>query len=216
MNKQEKKKERALAVGVVRIIFTVIFFVALILLIYENSCPAGQLTLDYEVGGDRSRSISLLEPKYRVSTPVEANGQVGQILISNPVYFNVHTVLPFEKAKIEVVYQNPKEYQFKVGGLVNEELWQFDFKKIVPEQIGSGWLVGQAEFDLSGYYRNHNQYRFILSVPYVELDQASDGLMISEIRVQLEKEPLTFKTFLTKIFNKIKRRLGHYGNYQAV
>jgi hypothetical protein len=103
-----------------------------------------------------------------------------------------------------LVYRNINNYQLRVGGLVNPDLWQFDLKELqgVPEK--EGWFFGSAEFDLSGYYRVDNQYRFLLSLPYTELTEVKDGLAISAIKLELIRDPLNFKSFWVKLFNKLR------------
>ena len=207
MKDSQGKKIKNAAV-VVKIIFFLIFVAVFIVLVYKNVYPSGRLELDYQIGGSRPLAISSLEPQYRVSKPKVVDGKIGQVLVSNPVYFNLRTVLPFKKAKIWIEYKNPSNQTFRVGGLVNNELWQFDLKEIKGELQESGWLVGQAEFDLRGYFRLKNQYRFILSVPYVELEDQNEGLVISRLHLELSREPLSFGAFWQKLFNKIKVKVS--------
>jgi len=210
--KQEQDKKLGRAAVFVKIFFLIIFIVGFALLVYKNTYPSGELTLVYRLGQDKPHSVSQLEPKYRVSEVLMLGDRPGQILISNPVYFNLRTVLPFERAKVSLLYKNPGNHKFKVGGLVNKELWQFDLKEIDGQETDDGWLFGQAEFSMLGYLREENQYRFILSVPYTELENQEDGLVISEIKLELYRQPLTFKTFWQKLFNKIKAQISQYEN----
>ena len=193
-----------------RLVLFMAFLAILSVLIYANIYPSGRLIVEHKIGMTGPCNISPLEPRHRVLAPEIIAGQKAQALISNPVYFNLRTVLPFRKAKIRIVYRNPENYNFRIGGLVNNDLWQFDFKEVEVVSQEGDWLTGQAEFDTSFYYRDDNKYRFILAVPYQELEDFSSALAVHRIDIELERDPMTFKLFFSKLFNKIKNKLGFY------
>ena len=75
-----------------------------------------------------------------------------------------------------------------------------------PKEQGE-YQESQAFFQLKDYYVENNKLRFMLSVP--SLDESGKELRLKEIRVILEKEPLTFENFISRLRGFLGRILYH-------
>jgi len=54
-----------------------------------------------------------------------------------------------------------------------------------PPEVGE-WRTASAEFDLRHTYQENGQYSFLISIPGLRADdEISDGIEISEIKVEL-------------------------------
>lgn len=61
----------------------------------------------------------------------------------------------------------------------------------VSNSGGQSWKIAQAEFDLSGAYREQDQYNFLISIPGLRADDETDNWVeIGEIKINLEGKTL--------------------------
>lgn len=73
-----------------------------------------------------------------------------------------------------------------------------------PELLENDWKQAQAEFDLKDLYIDENsRIKFLLSTP--GLRDSDEEVKVGEIKVILEKDPITINTIISKLKNFIKR-----------
>jgi len=63
------------------------------------------------------------------------------------------------------------------------------------------WKIAITDFDLSSLYFKNNSLRFIFSIPGIEKDKE---IRLKEIKFILEREPITWKNFWPRLFNKLR------------
>ncbi len=73
-----------------------------------------------------------------------------------------------------------------------------------PQTLEDGWKINQVDFDLTNARIENRKLRFIISIP--KLEQEQDVIPIKQIKVSLDKEPLTWAEFWKKSFNFIKMK----------
>jgi hypothetical protein len=141
-------------------------------------------------------------------------------LIVNRTYsqFNADISSSTSEIKLEkddVMLAGDGVFAFSEGSLINPDIKKvndnFDANKgnvnyilarYVSPREENGWKIAEAEFDLTGTYREDGAYSFIISIPGLNAeDEIGDGVLLDEIRVNLEGKSLFKK--LRELIKKI-------------
>lgn len=75
---------------------------------------------------------------------------------------------------------------------------KYDF----PKEIGDGWFLAQADFDLGSAYQENGKNSFLISVPGLKAENKEKGVKIKSIKMELEG-----KNFWSKLKEIIKLKL---------
>lgn len=108
-----------------RIFFWTILAILIAWLLYCGLAPTGQMTYIKNFNRD-NYFISKLTPVDRV-TPTE-NGV--QKIIGDPAYFILHTLRPFDTAKLTITYKNNDKKIIETGALMDKNIWRYDLAPI--------------------------------------------------------------------------------------
>jgi hypothetical protein len=170
------------------------------------------------LAGDGAKNISLFTDSNEISAQTVNPGSLQKIKIGdnemdiNQTYkqFNVATGQGVKEIKLEkddVILAGNGVFGFSQEALVNPAFKKVDGKldinsvnyilakyEIPAEE--NGWKIAQAEFDLSGAYREQGQYNFLISIPGLRADdEIDDEIKIDEIKIELEGKSLWEKIF---------------------
>ncbi len=114
-------------------------------LLWRDLVPTGRLVINYSVG-DLSPFIHRILPEERALPPiVMPDGDSGQQIIDEPVYFTVEPPRHFDELELELVWKNEDVPIVELGGLAGEEGSQY---YLVPLQ--------NLIIDQSDWYRVEN------------------------------------------------------------
>lgn len=148
-----------------------------------------------------SSLISILWPPEHVSDPYLINGDFAQNIEKDPVSFSVSLTRPsFQKITIFVRYKKNETTPLRFGLQKGDGSWDFYFKEIKKEDIKEigEWQEGFVVFDITPeYMKKGNKLNILVSSP--GLSEKGEKITFSEIRVRLERNPVTFKHFVQKI-----------------
>ena len=99
-------------------------------------------------------------------------------------------------------YFNPEIYDLKdLTGFQNIDYLISSYKSPWEE---NGWKTSSAKFDLLNAKISGRKLRFAISAP--ELEKYGDQLVISRIKIILDKKPLSLNETLVKILNYLKNK----------
>lgn len=112
-------------------------------LIYMGIAPFGKIEYAYDFTKP-NYFISKLSPNERLS---QDNGKINNLILADPVYFNLRTPRRFEKAELEIKYKNPADASIiEVGVLADKKIWRYDLKPLenrLLEQLTLVWDLKQ-------------------------------------------------------------------------
>ncbi|MBU1118728.1 hypothetical protein KKH43_02525 [Patescibacteria group bacterium] len=109
-----------------------------------------------------------------------------RILVYN---FDITKYVP--KEKIEPTLISPLRHNVDLEGI------DYILAHYTPPDNVNGWTVAKNTFDYkNAYVDNKNTIRFMLAAP--GLKEKDSEIEIAEIKITLEKEPLTFEKVITK------------------
>lgn len=131
-------------IKLIRTILWLALLVVVLFLIWEGLAPDGKKTYIYDFSSS-NYFIGKLTPGERVN-PIVNNEQV---IIGDPVYFNLRTLRNFDQAKLTLKfkYQNNNGEKInqppiiEAGPLVDKTIWRYDLKPINNEYLNN--LSGQ-------------------------------------------------------------------------
>lgn len=178
-------------------------------LFYADIVPSGKL----EARNDfclRSVRMSELYPGVRVGGA--ARGEDGECFRDariEPVYFDVEIPRMFSRAKVIVKYRNIGDQPLiQIGIRKNGGGWNWAFKVMEREESDTvnyeevdGWRVAEADFLLGQEWTDGRTVHFMISAP--QLEGSGRKIRLGEIRVVLEREPLTPSNFWPRLKEKI-------------
>jgi len=139
-------------------IFLILASVGLFLWLFNKNFPVGgQLEVKAVLGFDRPM-ISRLGPDPRLK--VEDGYQV---VLDNPVYFDLRSPRWFNQARVELVYKEFGRELENMAGKVGAD-WQYDSRQAIAViELEDGWKKAIFDFDLNSMYAEKNVRRFLIS-----------------------------------------------------
>ncbi len=165
------------------------------------------------LAGAGAKNISLFTDSDEISAQTVNPGSLQKIKIGdneldiNQTYkqFNVATGQGVKEIKLEkddVILAGGGVFSFSEKALINPAFKKADGKldinsvnyilaKYEMPAERDGWKIAQAEFDLSGAYREQGRYNFLISIPGLRADdEINDSVEIAEIKIELEGKSL--------------------------
>lgn len=135
-------------------------------------------------------TVSLVYPVARVRDTAFADGRLYRPMIEDPVYLDIKTFVPYQRARIALVYQNTTGIPLQIGLKQTGGTAAFELKSFENETRQGGWHRGEATFDLSGASYYNRKYTIAFSVPGLRTEGAQQGeVRLSRMVLTLEREP---------------------------
>lgn len=164
--------------------------------------PSGRAAATYNMRRE-TPFISKLYPKDRVSEIKEdADHEFYRTILDEPIYFDLNPSDNFLEVAVTIKYKNSTNEPLKFGGLVNKDLWAFDWRDLSPTE---GALQTKTEiFDFSKLVPEGKKFRFGFSAPGFQ-----DGdIEIYKVKALFIRKPLSEKETANKILDAIIWRLN--------
>lgn len=161
------------------------------------------------LAGAGAKNIGLFTDSNEISAQTVNPGSLQKIKIGdneldiNQTYkqFNIETGQGVKEIKLEkddVILAGDGVFGFSEEALINPAFKKVDGKldinsvnyilaKYEMPAEENGWKIAQAEFDLSGAYREQGRYNFLISIPGLRADdEIKDWVEVREIKIELE------------------------------
>ena len=147
--------------------------------------------------------IGRLRPLDRIPQDTLANGRHIDRMVEDPVYLDLKTIVPFDKARLSVFYKNETPYALSLGVNAAEKGWNIQTKELEIEEGEDGWTIGSSEFDLTAVQRRKEVYQFLISAPGLRYEKHEGSIFISKIIIHLQRKPVSLSdfAFLAKKFS---------------
>lgn len=187
---------------VIRAILIITPIITLGWLVVKEIVPSGRAAATYDMRRE-TPFISKLYPKDRVSEIQEdADREFYRTLLDEPIYFDLNPSDNFLEVAVTIKYKNSTNEPLKFGGLINKDLWAFDWRDLPPTE---GALQTKTEiFDFSKLVPEGRKFRFGFSAPgFVPGD-----LEIYKIKALFIRKPLSEKETVNKILDAVIWRLN--------
>lgn len=163
----------------------------------------GRSDLTY-TAGEMHGQITRPHPLDRVRVIKDASARPIEQFIEDPIYFEIKTSVPYQRANFTIRYQNKTDVSFKIGLKDGLEGKVLGLKNVNTVRKDGEWTVGEAEFDLFGVERTKDRYFFILSFPGVQFEHPERGfVLLDEMRVSLSRPSARTSDFLSLFKRKI-------------
>ena len=185
-------------------------------LIYRDFVPSGVISFNYDIK-HHSPVITQLFPVNRLTDPIkDSDGRYYQEIIKEPVYFETRLSQRFERAEVEILFQNPQSNLFQLGLAVgeasswnyflrplgNQDLDNLSWSKIEENNL-TLWQSATLSFDLKDAQIVNRKLRWLLSTPSAN-DQL-EKIKIKNIKITFYKQPITWRELAPKIFQYLKK-----------
>ncbi len=162
---------------------------------------SGKLVMSYDFSHD-SPFIKRLWPPGRLHD-IEydaATHDYFQGMFVEPVTFDVKLPRRFTSATVELVYKKSADQPLRLGVRLDPEKWSWAIRDVVPIGTKGEWTVGQVQFDdLATADFSGNKLHFLLNAP--GLFEADREITLTDIRVTVQKEPLTVRNFFPRLWH---------------
>lgn len=171
----------------------------------QNISFSGYKSIDY-VFGDPGPVISELQPVSRMSSKeYNSDGTSFQKMLEDPVYFDLITPLPYQRAKIRLLFSNHTSIPLRLG-VRGSGSADYILGNMSEDSNDGRWTEGHIDIDLSQAAWEKGKYRFVLSVPGLVRGNDEEYVALSSINIQLYKDPITFanmKSVATRVLGGI-------------
>ncbi len=160
--------------------------------VFDQNIPvAGTKILTYNFK-DLSGAFSELYPRDRVAPDDEQTKDLKvKRITEDPVYFDVRTRMPYERATLRVEYQNTTSREVSLGIRIPGQEWKTALNRDGKRSKQGEWEVIESSFDLSKIPLHQNKYTFVISIPGMEYDKPEIGsLLASRAVVTLQRKSL--------------------------
>lgn len=169
-------------------------------LLAQDLAISGKLVMTYDFSHD-SPFVKRLWPPGRLRT-ISYDTKIDdafQSMFADPVTFDVKLPRAFERATVDLLYKKDPEQTLSIGMRTDPKAWAWDIRPIMPVDSEGSWTVGRVQFnDLSAADFSNSRLHFLLNAP--GLSEARREILLTEIRVIVEKEPLTFTRFFSRLW----------------
>jgi hypothetical protein len=166
---------KSVIIKIIRIFFALVVTGGVLWLFNMNFPMSRQIEVNAVLGRDKPM-ISRLGPDPRLKIEDDY-----QIILENPVYFDLRSLSWFTQSRIEIVYQEWGRKLVGMAGKVGAE-WQYlEIKPLMISDYGDGWQQAVFSFDMTKLYHERNIRRFIISTE----GETGSQLKIKSIKVIL-------------------------------
>lgn len=134
-------------------------------------------------------------------TYLETKDEKTEILLArNDAALETRGVFAFSKEN----FFNPDILTLSDGRELNADYLEYVITEYrPPKELSDGWKESEAVFEISRYYTGDGLLRFVLSLPYLE--EKHRGISLSEIRVELTDQPISWNFLMKKIFEYVRK-----------
>ena len=180
----------------IRIVLILIPVIVLGCLVHKDISPSGYLKVDYDFCRE-DPFISKFSPMGRVLEIERDRGECSQIMVIDPVYFDVRLPQSFSQAKLKVWYMKSDGVELKIGPRFNRNEWQWLLQDIEYTGEEDGWMMGETEYDLSYISLDRNRIRFLISS--AGLDKMNEEIKFKRVEIEFFKQPLNKDNFIPRL-----------------
>lgn len=158
---------------------------AFVFLVDKNFAFSGKTEAVYNF--DKNNPIiSILKPSGRaLAIEKDLNKDYFQLIIIDPVYFDLYLSTKFQKVKLIFIYQKPKNQILKIGPQIFDDEWNYYLKELKSEKKINNWNVAEVDFDLNKVFIKDRKLKFMISAP--DLDKSGQEIKITSIKAILTK-----------------------------
>lgn len=136
--------------------------------------------------------VSYLYPVARVRDMAVTDGRSYRPMVEDPVYFDVRTIVPHERVRIILIYNNTTGVPLKIGMKLPEGTGaDFELHALENEVKEGEWTRGEVLFDLSRASYYNSKYTFAFSVPGLRTEGVGAGeVRLAQMTLTLERDPI--------------------------
>lgn len=188
----------------IHIVLIAIPVVVFFWLLAKDFAFSGRLVMVYDFSRD-SPFVKRPWPPGRLH-PIEYDKKTRdyfQRMFVEPVTFDVKLPRKFKSATVELVYKKDTEQQLRLGIRMHPKKWAWEIRDL-EEREEDGWTVGRVVFEnLSTVDFAGNKLHFLVNAP--GLFETKREILLTEIRVVVEKEPVQFANFFQRLWHWVWR-----------
>jgi len=170
-------KMKKIALISIRIIFILVTAILFVFLLAQDLAWSGKLEINTDFTKFSPR-ISILKPQPRIIL-AEGNKVIGE-----PIWFDVSLPRDFQKASLEIVYQDDYDYLFKIGSNTGAD---WDYKELTDIIADGNNKIGKADFDMAGKNVNNGKLRFSITIPNFDVNKP---IYIKSIKMIFERQAI--------------------------
>jgi len=170
-------KMKKIALISIRIIFILATAILFVFLLAQDMVWSGKLEINTDFTKFSPR-ISILKPQPRIIL-AEGNKVIGE-----PIWFDVSLPRDFQKASLEIVYQDDYDYLFKIGSNTGAD---WDYKELTDIIADGNNKIGKADFDMAGKNVNNGKLRFSITIPNFDVNKP---IYIKSIKMIFERQAI--------------------------
>lgn len=185
----------------IRMILIAIPVVVLFWLITKDFAFSGKLSVAYDFSHDSPFVKRLWPPgRLRDITYDKKTHDYFQRMFVEPVTFDVRLPRKFQAATVDLVYKKDEAQPLRLGVRLDPEKWSWAIYDVKPISQEGEWMVGRVRFDdLTTADFSGQKLHFLVNAP--GLFEAGREITLTEIRVTVEKEPITLNNFFPRFWH---------------
>ncbi|MBN1326210.1 hypothetical protein JW977_04525 [Candidatus Falkowbacteria bacterium] len=162
---------------IIKIIFILTAVVLFIFLLSQDLVWSGKIEIKTDFFKFSPR-ISILKPQPRIIL------EEGNKVIGEPIWFDVSLPRDFQKASLEITYQDDNNYLIKIGPNTGAD---WDYKELTDIITDGNNKIGKLDFDMTGKNINNGKLRFSLTIPNFDINKP---IYIKKVKMIFERPEL--------------------------
>ncbi len=188
---------------IVRLFLIVIPVVVFFWLVAQDVAFSGRLFMSYDFSHDSSFIKRPWPPgRFHDIEYDKTTRDYFQRMFVEPATFAVKLPRKFKSATVEVLYKKDASQSLRIGIRMDPKQWAWEIRDL--EYVGeeNGWMRGRIRFDdIRRAAFNDGRLQFILNAP--GLFENKRKVALTEIRVVVEKDPITLHNFLPRLWRAL-------------
>lgn len=188
----------------IRIVLIVIPIIVFLWLVGKDFVFSGQLALSYDFSHD-SPFVKRLWPPGRLHDIEydKATHDSFQRMFVEPATFAVRLPRKFTSATVEVLYKKSVDQPLRLGLRLDPKKWSWAIRDLDVIGEEHGWTRGRVRFsDITRAAFTDQKLQFLLNAP--GLFENKREITLTEIRVVVEKEPITLRNFFPRLWHYLR------------
>jgi len=176
-------------------------------LLSKNLVMNGELVVERDFCFS-SRLVSDFYPENRVGLIEKGEDtKCFQRIFIEPAYFKLKVPRTFNRAKVEIIYQNPEHSVLQLALMqkrINPLDWNFQLKPL-GDEINKEWQKSTVEFSAGPNYMNDHALEFMISAPGLTNDRHE--IRVSKIKIWLYRLPVDLGSIWPDFKNYLIRKI---------
>lgn len=189
---------------IIRLFFIAIPVIFFFWLIAKDFAFFGRLDMSYDFSHD-SPFVKRPWPPGRFYDIEydKATGDAWERMFVEPATFAVKLPRKFKSATVEVLYKKDATQPLRVGIRMHPEQWAWEIRDLEVAGEEHGWTRGRVRFDaIENAAFVDRKLQFLLNAP--GLFENKREVTLTEIRVVVEKEPITIRNFFPRLWRYLR------------